>query len=372
MSSVPAAVEKQAKEAEKLQKELAEGKKKQKKDQPAAKDQKGQEQQQPAPPAQAEPTPPPAQQQPVQGEKPPEQGEPVDWEQKYKVLKGKYDAEVKADVSELRERLSALEAQNADLQQKLMEAASTIATLNQLIANGATGQSLGEIQQQQGAATADQQPPQTGAATEQGLQPLNEEDYEPYGEEMVGLVRNFNALIAENQRLRDAVASLYQGQKQTAEERFWNRLAEQVPDWESLNNDPGFLRWLGEVDMASGQTRKQLLDNHFYNMNPDGVAYFFNAYKQQAGLSAAPQQQQTPQQQQSQASAGAGLESQVMPDAAGAAPPPPAPGEVTVTREQMAKAAEDYTKGKITEDEFQKISDAFQRSLAKAFNLQQG
>jgi len=38
----------------------------------------------------------------------------------------------------------------------------------------------------------------------------------------------------------------------------------------------------------------------------------------------------------------------------------------------MAKAAEDYTKGKITEDEFQKISDAFQRSLAKAFNLQQG
>lgn len=336
MAKVPEAVERQAKEAEKLQQELT------------GKEQKGKKEAKPdkkEPPKKPEQTAPPGEQQP-----------PVDWEQKYKVLKGKYDAEVNADISALQERLTALEAQNADLQQKLMEATNTIATLNQLIANGATGQTLGDQQQPGQGAEGGQ-----GQQPEASIQPLKEEDFEPYGEELVQLARNFNALVNENQKLRDVVSTMYQDRQHTAEERFWNGLKEAVPDWEKLNNDPGFLRWLNDIDMASGQTRKELLDRHFYNLNPAGVAYFFNAYKQEAGLATSSQQQRPQQPAQEQPV--------VMPDTGGAAPPPPEQGNITVTREQMAKAAEDYSKGKITEEEFQKISDAFQRNIQQVFNV---
>ena len=338
MAKVPTAVREQEEKASKLQKELAgEGKK--------GKDKKGKKQ---------EATPPePAAQgaQPAQNE--PQAGEET-WEQKYHTLKGKYDAEIGANVADMQATITNLQAANAELNEQLAEASRTIMALNNVIATGQTQEGVGDVTPQEEPEKPD----------------LDPEDFVAYGDEMAKLIEYVNWQNGEINRLKQMTQQVEQHQTMTAEEKFWSELGNAVNDWEQINVDPRFLEWLNHPDPASGVRRLDLLQNHVRTHNAPGAIYFFNTWKQSvsqgssaAVTSPASQNEQTAQQSPGQGQqAQSGLESQVMPPEAGA-PTTPA-GAQQVTRADIERLSAQFSRGKITEDEFNKKVNEFQKSLA--------
>lgn len=79
----------------------------------------------------------------------------------------------------------------------------------------------------------------------------------------------------------------------TAQDRFYEALARQVPDWEQVNGDQRFLEWLGVTDEMTGVARQAYLDDAANRMDLPRVAAIFNAFKQ----TVAPAPQAAPQNQ---------------------------------------------------------------------------
>lgn len=120
----------------------------------------------------------------------------------------------------------------------------------------------------------------------------NDNDAEVFGEDLVGAIdrraeQKARALVAqETQQLlayvKQLEAKLGNVGEQVAEstqDRFYNRLAALVPDYEAVNQDQGFLTWLGEVDPVYGVPRQAALDAAANATDPERVAAVFNAYK---------------------------------------------------------------------------------------------
>lgn len=185
------------------------------------------------------------------------------WEHKYKVMEGKYRAEVPrlaADNRDLRQKLDAL---TADLE-RLKSQPSTPA------------QSL-----------------------------ISPEDREKYGDDLLDVIKRTaqeqvaakDAEIADLKRRLDGV---HQDTAKTAEVSFYDRLGELVPDWVSINAEDGFLKWLDEYDEFTGRTRQDLLSDAENARDAVRVARFFSKWKAE--------------QTQSVATSQRALESQVVPD----------------------------------------------------------
>lgn len=184
------------------------------------------------------------------------------WQARFFTLKGKYDAEVPrlhAQVKEL----------NAQVQQLVAEAAAAKA------------------------APAPQPEPVKSLITEQ--------DKEAFGTDLLDLIdRATEAKIAgfreREAKLQATIAEL-QGKVGrvdetvgvSSKELFLDRLAKQVPDWEQMNVDPGFLAWLAEVDPVYGLPRQAALNSAYEALDAMRTAAIFKQYK----ASVAPQPQQT-------------------------------------------------------------------------------
>ena len=74
------------------------------------------------------------------------------------------------------------------------------------------------------------------------------------------------------------VQRVAQQQAASAEERFWQNLAVQVPDWQQLNNNPDFQSWLLEVDPLTNTSRQAHLEIAQRDLDANRVAAFFRAY----------------------------------------------------------------------------------------------
>jgi hypothetical protein len=189
------------------------------------------------------------------------------WEQRYKSYKGHADAEL------------------ARMQQAMREAQQAQQQLAQQV----------EAMQAQLASTKEQ--------PKEAVPEITREDIDNFGEDMVQFVDRAvrkgvhdaqQLWVAERESLvryvRDLESSL-QGVNQTvaktAQERFYESLAHQVPDWEAVNADQGFLDWLGETDPLSGATRQALLTQAAKAGDVARTANFFNTYKASTGASTA-------------------------------------------------------------------------------------
>lgn len=185
------------------------------------------------------------------------------WEHKYKVMEGKYRAEVPrlaADNRDLRQKLDAL---TADLE-RLKSQPSTPA------------QSL-----------------------------ISPEDREKYGDDLLDVIKRtaqqqVAAKDAEIEELKRRLDGVHQDTAKTAEVSFYDRLGELVPDWVSINAEDGFLKWLDEYDEFTGRTRQDLLSDAENARDAVRVARFFSKWKAE--------------QTQSVATSQRALESQVVPD----------------------------------------------------------
>lgn len=172
-----------------------------------------------APPAAPAPAPEPGSAQAPQVSAP----DDASLEHRFKVLQGKYNAEVPryvSQVSELNARNQELERLNRELTQKLAAAP----------------------------------PPQ----------PLiRPEEIEEHGENLVDLIRR--AAREESAADKAKIAELEQrltqlGSNVAPKRGFLEVLAEKVPGWAVTNDDSTFHRWLLEKDPLSGRTRQSLLE----------------------------------------------------------------------------------------------------------------
>lgn len=202
--------------------------------------------QQPAPAPAAPPAEPPA---------PPAE----DWQQKYRTVQGRYQAEV----PELR-------AQNRRMESELAAAREQLAAL------GAAVQKL-------------QNPPAEPAQSK-----ADPRDEQVFGADMVEMVNRYaqRTFAAAQQRidqvvsgfeqriaaLEQNVSGVSQRTEKTMESQFYATLEQLVPDWRAVNVTPEWLEWLGTVDEVYNVPRQTALDVAFERRDAPRVAAVFKQF----------------------------------------------------------------------------------------------
>lgn len=164
------------------------------------------------------------------------------WEHRYKVLEGKYRAEVPR-----------MAADNRDLRTK-----------------------LDSLSQQMEQLKSQAETPKTSL--------INQEDREKYGDDLLDVIKRasqeqISAKDAEIADLRRKLDGVFQDTAKSAEVNFFDRLGQIAPDWVTINGDESFLRWLDEYDEFTGKTRQDLLSDAENAKDAERVARFFNKWK---------------------------------------------------------------------------------------------
>jgi len=253
----------------------------------------------------AETTEPPAQEEtpePVgspEPESPKEEEQPADeetWEHRFKVLTGKYSAEVPrlaADNRELKNQLKFLEKQLEDLK--------------------------------------------SGKATEKQSY-VKPEEVEEFGEPLIDLIRRaareeVAAKEAEIDALKAKIDAFDSRTSKVVEVDFFEQLGKDVPDWVAINDDKNFHKWLDGYDELTGVRRQEMLSQAEQDRDARRVANFFKAFKK-AGQSWA-------------ANASRKLESQVVPESNQAVKPQP--GKKIWTTQEIAKFYASVRSGNISD-----------------------
>ena len=255
--ALPKQVQDQLKELEKIEQQLAQNKVTPPADPAENKDPE---------PAPAEPPkdPEPAPTDPAPVEKTPEApAEPPvaeeTWQQKYRTLKGMYDAEVPrlhAQVKELNARMEQLQR--------------------------------------------DLQAPKTETKPQTSEKLVTDADVEAFGSDLIEVQRKvarevaqefraeLEALKAENTDLRKQIGET--GTK-VVEASFEQRLHRMVPDFEAINADVRWIDWLNEMDPMLRAPRKVVAQEAFNRGDAEAVAYYIGMFKQSI---AAPVSEPTP------------------------------------------------------------------------------
>jgi hypothetical protein len=173
------------------------------------------------------------------------------WEQKYKTLKGMYDAEVPR-----------LHAQLKDLTAR-----------------------LDNIQR----APEPKAEPKAAAVHEKLV---TDADVQAFGEDLIEVQRkvarevasefrkDLDDLKAENVKLREQLNTT--GNK-VSESTFETRLHRLVPDFEEVNIDPRWIDWLNEVDPLLRGPRKSVAEQAYVTGDAEGVAHYVKMFKETLG-----------------------------------------------------------------------------------------
>ena len=249
--ALPRQVEAQLKEIEAIEKQLEQG-----------------QQQQPTEPVEPAPeptepveatTPEPEPTEPVEPTPKPVEPEPQEekWEQKYKTLKGMYDAEV----PRLHAQLKDLKAQMDSLRQA--------------------------------AETKPVEQPKPVAKEKL----VTDEDVQAFGADLIEVQRkvarevamefraDLDAMKSENEELRKMLA---QTGNQVSEASFEQRLHRLVPDFDQINLDPKWVDWLNEIDPLLRAPRKSIAQEAFNRGDAEGVAHYVSLFRQTTEPAAAP------------------------------------------------------------------------------------
>lgn len=258
-------------------------------------------------------------------QQPPQSDSEQTWEHKYRVLQGKYNADIKKLNDDLREAQQ--RSQDPSLQRRLQSLETENTQLKQ------------QLEQQQ-----------QSSANPSGEVKLNKTLVDEYGEDFARAVAEQasagnSGTSAEIQRLSNLVNSLQSKLTQTEQatnETAGNmrmrelnaELSKSNIDFEQVNTDPMFHEWLKGIDEASGEERNTLMNGAFSRGDINRTAFFFKAFKAQerSNFSNNP------------------LASQV--DVSSRAPGDAMGDDNVWTKEQINRLYDDYNKGKLTEGEF--------------------
>lgn len=165
-----------------------------------------------------------------------------DWEQKYKVLKGKYDKEV----PELHRATRQLQEEMASLRDSLSNKRSEKkATLEE--------------------------------------EKTTDPDIAYLAEEFPDIHRAVAKMLAEgkNPKVEERLSTVETSVVQQAKEKFFKDLTESCNDWQTIRDDERFVEWLNEVDDLTDTPRFQLAVLAQNNLNGKQLARFYNRFKKE-------------------------------------------------------------------------------------------
>jgi hypothetical protein len=166
------------------------------------------------------------------------------WEKKYRVLEGKYNAEVPRMAAQLRELRDEIEA----LRSAPAPAAPAV--------------------------------PQTELG---GMTP--EDVVEQFGEDFAKAVGAVAARIASQntdalrQEFQPKLESVEKTTMESARAEFLRELSRLVPDWKAIDQDDGFTAFLDETDPLTGRSRRFFFKEADKHMDAARIAQFFQAFK---------------------------------------------------------------------------------------------
>lgn len=205
-----------------------------------------------------------------------------EWEQKYRVLQGKYNAEVP--------RLQKQGSDQAEAIRRLQE---------QLTATQTLLASLGD--RQAAAAPAGAQPRTPAVASL-----IKDEEIKEFGADLIDVQRRVareeiaSAVEAEVARrlqpVTQQVTQVAQAATQTAkrvsqqdEQTLLEYMTKECPTWPTLNKDQNFVAWLDQTDPFSGMVRGEMLAQAYKSHDGPRVVTFFNGYlKEHAAVTPTP------------------------------------------------------------------------------------
>jgi len=119
----------------------------------------------------------------------------------------------------------------------------------------------------------------------QPAEPLvKQEEIDEYGEGLIDVARRIAQeelakKDAKIKRLEDKLDALEGTTTKTVEKDFYSTLSARVPEWEKINADKSFHKWLDEVDELAGYRRQDLLSQAEQARDADRVIKFFKAFE---------------------------------------------------------------------------------------------
>lgn len=170
------------------------------------------------------------------------------FEQRYKVLQGKYNKEVPV-----------LNTQVKELQTELTSMRELLSSLEQI----------------------------KPLETQPGSKLLKDEEVEDYGQDMIDVMKRaaredlmpmINRLELENEQLRNSLSGVSESVSVNARDVLYRSLNIEVPNWKEINQDTGFLEWLDGVDAYSDTPKGAMLTQAFEDNNAARVIAFFKGY----------------------------------------------------------------------------------------------
>jgi len=196
----------------------------------------------------------------------------VDFEQKYRVLQGKYNAEVenikKANdfltdkMVELNATVGRLSRENEELRQ----------TPAQALPAAAVPLDLATLLTQEEMDTLD-------------AEGLDEKSLSVLAKMMKAILgREVGDIGKRTQNLVQDVQTIKQEAKKSANDSFYDKIAKDVPDWRVINTDDRWLVYLGQKVPGTGYTRQQFLDNATDSRDHGSIIEMFNGFKTSVGL----------------------------------------------------------------------------------------
>lgn len=266
------------------------------------------------------------------------QGQSSDqWEQRYKTLQGMF-AKINDQNAELR-------TQNAEFRGRLDELSAQ----------------MSRVQAPQN--------PQVQQPAKSRL--LTDEEVKDYGAEFIDVTQRaarevFEERIAEMQKRIEALASSQQTVQQTVQhaakvtaetvdERYYNTLDKEEPEWEQINASQNFLTWLNEIDTFTGVRRQALLNQAFSAKDAGRTLAFFKAFKQTHNGSGA-----TPNKPSVDTA------SLVAPETvAGASPTPNSKRGKIWSQADVEKVYDDRVRGKITPQRFSELEKEIMAAVSE-------
>jgi hypothetical protein len=101
-----------------------------------------------------------------------------------------------------------------------------------------------------------------------------------YEEDLVGVIESLEERIKQLSDAKARVDRIENTVTQTAEQRFWQELADLYPEWRTVDADPKFHAFLEQEDVVTGLTRQQLLNAARQDRSAKRVAAIFNTFKE--------------------------------------------------------------------------------------------
>ena len=160
---------------------------------------------------------------------------------------------------------------------------------------------------------------------------------------------NTQTLAEKVDKHEDYIKSTATAAAEASESSFFKAIGENVKDWEAVNDDPVFLNWLSENDLFSGVSRRDLLVNAQNRLDSNTAINIFKAFKDRDGNSS----NKKPKRK---------LSDEVIPSST-VGSDNTAPKKNSITQADVAKASGDFARGRISEVEFNKIANEFQKTL---------